>query len=427
MIKIKSIEERTPFGVRFSPHNPIALAPLMPDIIAGGVGVLSSLLGGFFGNKSQSNTNATNLQIARETNQMQLQAMREQNAFNERASIDAFNRENVYNSPYAQAQRMLEAGFSPSVALGSGTIQSSIGNQTAPSSSGLPSFVTPNLTAPPSVMVGAIDSISKLAGAVSQITQAKKTSKETSWIDEQMEATLKNLFADVNYKQAQTSYQEFQTSLDRLFAPFERSSNLRKVWSETKKLGAEYVLAMSRNETEKANKLVAEAQEKLINANEDQVRQSTPIIIDNLKKTGQEIVSRTNANNASAEQSRAQASLTREEHQRLVDTHEDFVEMSHVARSQQRIDYTKAAATMQDYIEQMHNANLISNAQYEKVKSEIGMLEKEKSWYNFNQVLGTIERINNGVNKWAPWALSRDEMTPQNGMMMQSWQSTSTR
>ena len=67
-----------------------------------------------------------------------------------------------------------------------------------------------------------------------------------------------------------------------------------------------------------------------------------------------------------------------------------------------------------------------TDQQYEKVKSEIGILEKEKNWYNFNQVLGTIEKINNGVNKWAPWALSRDEMTPQNGMMMQSWQSNST-
>lgn len=326
MIKIKSFEERTPFGVRFSPHNPIALAPLMPDIIAGGVGVLSSLLGGIFGRKSQSDTNAMNLQIARENNQMQLQAMREQNAFNERASIDAFNRENAYNSPYAQAQRMLDAGFSPSVALGSGTIQSSIGNQTVPTSSGLPSFVTPNLTAPPSVMVGAIDGISKLSSAVAQIAQAKKTNKEASWIDAEAEANVKNLFADLKYKEVETSYQEFRQSVDKVFLPFERAMGMRRLADEIKNLGAQYTILCSQNETEKANKLLKDAERKLTEANEDQVRQSTPIIIQNLKKTGEQIDSVTALNKSQKVNVEHQT-----EHQKIVNKYADRLESSIVA------------------------------------------------------------------------------------------------
>lgn len=411
-MKIVDISERMPIGVRSFKHTPLALGAFLPDIISGGAGILSSLIGGFSQNKSVADTNATNLQIARETNQMQLDAMREQNKFNRDTALEMFNLENAYNTPGAQAARLLEYGFNPGVALGNGAVGASMASASAPTSSGLPTFVNPTMQAPPSVLMSAADSISKLAGAAAQFSQARKTSKETSWIDQEMEANIKDLFADIKYKEVQSSYDEFRMSVDKVFAPFERAMGMRKLADQIKNLGMEYTLAMSRNETEKANALVAKAQEKLISANEDQVRQSTPIIIDNLKKTGQEIVSRTNANNASAESSRAQAAMTREEHQRLIDTHEDFVEMSHIARRHQRIDYTTAAATMQDYIEQCHNNKLISDEQYNKVRNEIEMLEKEMNWYNFNQVIGTIERINNGINKWAPWAFSRtDEVT----------------
>lgn len=299
-MKIVDISERMPIGVRSFKHTPLALGAFLPDIISGGAGILSSLIGGFSQNKSVADTNATNLQIARETNKMQLDAMHEQNKFNRDTALEMFNLENAYNTPGAQAARLLEYGFNPGVALGNGAVGASMASASAPTSSGLPTFVNPTMQSPPSVLMSAVDSISKLAGAAAQFSQARKTSKETSWIDQEMEANIKDLFADIKSKEVQSSYDEFRLSVDKVFAPFERAIGMRKLADQIKNLGMEYTLAMSRNETEKANKLLADAQTKLVDSNNDQVKQSTPIIIDNLKKTGQNIVSQTNANNSSA-------------------------------------------------------------------------------------------------------------------------------
>lgn len=311
MLKVKLFEERTPIGVRFSLKG--ALTPFIPDFINGGSGIISSLIGGIAQNRSVRNTNATNLQIARETNQMQLDAMREQNKFNRDTALEMFNLENAYNTPAAQSARLLESGFNPAVALGNGAVGASMASASAPISSGLPTFVTPTMQAPPSVLMSAADSISKLAGAAAQFSQARKSSKETSWIDQEMEANIKDLFADIKYKQVQSSYDEFRMSVDKVFAPFERAMGMRKLADEIKNLGMEYTLAKSKNESEKANKLLIEMETKLQEANKDQVLQSTPIIVDNLKKTGKEIDSRAASNYASVEASKASAELSRKQ------------------------------------------------------------------------------------------------------------------
>ena len=85
------------------------------------IGAGSSLLGGILGNKSQSDANKTNLQIARETNASNQQLAQKQNDWN----IEQWNRENEYNSPEAQKQRMIDAGLNPMFGeISPGTAQS---------------------------------------------------------------------------------------------------------------------------------------------------------------------------------------------------------------------------------------------------------------------------------------------------------------
>lgn len=74
--------------------------PIIGGAIISGV---SSLFGGLFGNKSTTDTNRLNLQIARE-----------QNAFNERM----WQKNNEYNTPSAQMARYAAAGINPYFALG---------------------------------------------------------------------------------------------------------------------------------------------------------------------------------------------------------------------------------------------------------------------------------------------------------------------
>lgn len=83
-----------------------AVDPLIGGAVIGGLG---SVIGGLFGSKSNSNTNRQNLQIARETNALNKELFFANQAWNE----EMWNKQNEYNTPAVQAQRMLDAGFNP--------------------------------------------------------------------------------------------------------------------------------------------------------------------------------------------------------------------------------------------------------------------------------------------------------------------------
>lgn len=89
--------------------NGITICPVDPLIGGAIIGGVGNLLGGLFGSKSQKSANSANLQIARETNAMNKELFYAQQAWNE----EMWNKQNEYNTPAAQAQRMLDAGFNP--------------------------------------------------------------------------------------------------------------------------------------------------------------------------------------------------------------------------------------------------------------------------------------------------------------------------
>lgn len=96
----------------------------------------STLLGGLFGSISTSNTNETNVQLARENREWQTQENEIARQFNKelaawqnnmniaqwhrerRAALEDWHRENVYNSPAAQMQRFQAAGLNPNLIYG---------------------------------------------------------------------------------------------------------------------------------------------------------------------------------------------------------------------------------------------------------------------------------------------------------------------
>ncbi|QCS36039.1 minor capsid protein [Capybara microvirus Cap1_SP_99] len=70
---------------------------------------VSSIFGGILGSIGQSQTNRTNLQIARETNDLQYRMFKEQNDWN----MNMWNMTNEYNTVANQRERVKEAGLNP--------------------------------------------------------------------------------------------------------------------------------------------------------------------------------------------------------------------------------------------------------------------------------------------------------------------------
>lgn len=79
--------------------------------------------------RSQQETNEMNYRIAQETNQANLDLYREQYA----DSVAQWNRENAYNDPSQQVQRLSRAGLNPALNFGSG--DNTAGSMSLPSAS----------------------------------------------------------------------------------------------------------------------------------------------------------------------------------------------------------------------------------------------------------------------------------------------------
>ena len=180
--------------------------PLVASSIISGA---SSLLGGFLGGKSNQSAvdkaNATNIQIARETNQQQYQMFQEQNAFNERM----YNQMQSYNTPAAQMQRYQDAGINPYIAAGNvqtGNVQSSLQSAQAPQ-------LHTAQVAPALGMGDAIqNSFTQIGNVVAQyaqnelaLSQAQKNRAEAGWVDRLNGAQLNRMSAETNNLQQQGS------------------------------------------------------------------------------------------------------------------------------------------------------------------------------------------------------------------------------
>lgn len=167
------------------------LDPLIGSAVISGA---SSLLGGIFGSGAQSSANRTNVQIARETNQMQYQMFKEQNAFNERM----YNQMQQYNTPAAQMQRYQEAGINPYIAAGN--VQSGNAQSALQSAQPLPAH-----SAQVQPVNAFQDTFSQIGNVISQyaqndlaLSQAQKNRAESNWIDRLNGAKLNKMSAETN-------------------------------------------------------------------------------------------------------------------------------------------------------------------------------------------------------------------------------------
>lgn len=91
--------------------------PITLGIVGAGSGLVSSIVGGLFGSSNQSSANATNIKLAQMNNDFQASQLEKQMAYN----TEMWNKQNAYNTPSAQVQRLKAAGLNPYLMLNGGS------------------------------------------------------------------------------------------------------------------------------------------------------------------------------------------------------------------------------------------------------------------------------------------------------------------
>lgn len=170
--------------------------PVVGPLISSGLDLLT-------GTSAANKTNNTNLQIARETNQAQMELAQYQADRN----YQLWQENNAYNSPSAQMDRYKEAGLNPNLIYGEGS--SSAGNSSSPAEG----YQAPTLQRATAV-APRIDS-GAIANAFGQsMLMAADIAKKRAEVDNLHQNTV-NLQSDNELRQLQIIMQNYQNSKTR--------------------------------------------------------------------------------------------------------------------------------------------------------------------------------------------------------------------
>lgn len=256
--------------------------------VAGGLGVFNGLMN----NMNTKATNKTNLQIARENNEMAYRMFNEGNEFNRQMAIDMFNMENEYNDPSAVRERLENAGYNPFLSDENSSMVN-LGDASTPTSVAPPALSTPTMMTPPSILNGVMDSV---ADITLKSAQAKKLGAETTTIDQVRDKLIKEYEINNDAKQ-------WQLALNQAFDPMLKSLEGSEKAAYVNKLREDILLTHQNysnaiidgdiktedRELRKLEKLMKNVELKFL---PDSLREQ----LSNLKKQGREIDSRTELN-----------------------------------------------------------------------------------------------------------------------------------
>lgn len=245
---------------------------------------LGNVIGSALGFASQERTNKANMKLAQ---------------YQYEKNLEMWNRENEYNTPAAQRQRMVEAGLNPNLMYGSGTV--------ANTAASAPQYDAPKLSA-----YTDFGDMGVSTGLQAIMTRANKENVEAN-----TEKTLQeksNLATTQKLTQVETGLRQLQVTQQML--------HNAKTEFEVKNMQELYDLQKREIEArigkDAAAALVGEAQAGYVGAQTETENQSRPHKITNLKKQGvvldteaQKNRTQSEANKASAEASRASAVASR--------------------------------------------------------------------------------------------------------------------
>ena len=244
-------------------------------MITAGGSLLSNLLG--FG--SQAATNKAQMQLAE---------------YQYEKNLEMWNRQNEYNLPSAQRQRLLDAGLNPALMYGSGHISNT--------ASDAPSYDAPHLGAYTNFGdFGASASISAYLSASKSVAEIDNIEEDTNvkeWNQQLVQMQRYQIINDIAETQLRISRTQIEKKFWEDMAKY--SSEKLKTEVDNLKLQGDYIEANTRG---------AHASAELTEENAETVRQSRPHIIDNIIKEGKHIDAETYAAIMSGDASKAQVQV----------------------------------------------------------------------------------------------------------------------
>lgn len=228
-------------NTEFLPHHNKYIVD--PFIIGGALAGAGSILGGITGLFGSNHATSKSLQATRETNRANRELAEYQNEWN----LAQWNRQNAYNTPFAQRQRYEEAGINPYFALGNINSGSAQGELTsAPMANQQSGAEAYNMQAQGYQQLG-----NSIAGAASQFMNAQYQMEQTKALQIQntenllsMRYRVKNLHFDNEAKRMYNEvYNANMNSLINMTKNQERESYARVAQANLLTVGSEYDIA----------------------------------------------------------------------------------------------------------------------------------------------------------------------------------------
>lgn len=392
---------------------PIPLAPLaIGDLVVGGSSLLGSLFGGITGNKATKQTNATNLQIARENNalqqkiaaennQLQVDMMRENNKFSRDMAIEMFNLENEYNNPSAQVQRLLEAGLNPATMYGSGSIANS-GDISTPSAAGstvspsMPSFTTPIMQSPPSVLGAMFGSLESVTRSLTNLSQAGLNKQQQVKISSLLTAELDKMLAEKDNIEISNQVKKFTFELDKVFSYLERGGKLNETYNNAYKLYNEGLLALVKQDTEKAEQAFKDAQSALSKNQSRQVEEMLPVLVKTQEETVKLVQEQQNTEKAKQSNLYAGADLSRANAKTANELRDSEVKLRKAIANKEHETWKMFNAYIEELYSAYHAQLDAAGISKELMQQKVQEMQRNNDWGEVNQFLNAASSVVSG-------------------------------
>lgn len=352
-------------------------------------------------------TNENQLKIARENNQMQLDAMRENNAFNKQSAIDMFNLEAAYNSPMAQKQRLLEAGINPATLYGQGGSVGGTVNASTPSASGsgispsMPSFSTPHMETPPSVintMFGNLESVSRIVSNIAR-SSLDRASKQSTLAKLQPE--IDKILADTANIELKTKHENLMFSLDQIFAFSDRSRKVKKELQEIKTLSSQFFLNSAKAFESEANTDLRKIETILSSTRNDMLKEQAPIILQNLKEEGDLLRAKQKTEGTQQRANIASAWKMTEEAQTTKVMRDLDATAKRLENGVKALDFKKRDKgfdnEVDSYLKQMENAGKVSDEELKNLHELAELARKKNTAFYWQMFLEAAKAIGAGA------------------------------